>query len=71
MKYKDIKCIDESWLNGKIEELELKYHNTPRNKHSAKSDSLLRRIELLEEIKQHLTFATPILEKAFEAGHKS
>ncbi len=50
MKIKDYSIIETAYIDNLIEDLEIKFSNTPRTKHSAKSDSLLKRIELLQEI---------------------
>lgn len=65
MMYKNIKCIDEILLDKKIEELEKPFNDW------SKEDDVMDKFFMakgLRLVKQHLTSATPILEKAFEAG---
>jgi hypothetical protein len=71
MKIKDYSIIETELINTLILELELKFANTPRTKHSAKSDSLLKRIELLKEIKSNLKPLTTIVEQSFEEGKEA
>jgi len=67
MKIKDYSIIKTAYIDNLIEDLEIKFSNTPRTKHSAKSDSLLKRIELLQEIKSKLKPLTPIVEDVWAA----
>lgn len=62
MQYKDIKCIDESWLDAQIRFLEHQKELNPDD------NSLQFKLEYINTVKQHLTSATPILEKAFNKG---
>lgn len=71
MKIKDYSIIETAYIDNLIEDLEIKFSNTPRTKHSAKSDSLLKRIELLQEIKSKLKPLTEIVENALDAGKLS
>mgnify|MGYP003405440601 FL=1 len=71
MKIKDYSIIKTAYIDNLIEDLEIKFSNTPRTKHSAKSDSLLKRIELLQEIKSKLKPLTEIVENALDAGKLS
>ena len=71
MKIKDYSIIKTAYIDNLIEDLEIKFSNTPRTKHSAKSDSLLKRIELLQEIKSKLKPLTEIVENAIDAGKLS
>lgn len=79
MTYSQIKCIDESWIDEeivfqqkRIEEIKKSIYKDWKDKynyeHSLELENTKAKLYILNKIKQHLTSATPILEKAFDEG---
>lgn len=62
MTYLQIKCIDENWLDAEYQHVTEVANETDYKKGY---------LSALNKVKQHLTSATPILEKAFNTGWKN